>query len=383
MEYTGRMANRVATWSFKSSWPRASVRPISVGADALKDVPLFVMDRAANAGEADDWLWSYAPFFRPPFQAVLVPYGTGSAEGALLRLSVTHMFSDGFSVVPLLRDLAYYYAQAEAVEAASASTTVDNACLSSLVALPALPDVLPALQPRLLRTIEGAPADAVDFLGVGVTGGITLEPAVKDRAPEGHSILATLPAPVVEEIRRAATALAVPEDIAMLAVIGVALCRFEGTRTVTIAMIVPQRDGPAESDMVGLFADIRHLTVCTDGMGMAGVALRLHHIVGERQWRAPGLATQFDLPFVNFEWTDFEEENGFSQHVQIREYPELARHPITCRVVQPDRDTWRMNTVFSDFVYDAARREAFHSMFEESLRALIECPLSAVWPEEG
>merc|ERR1739845_198347 len=102
----------------------------------------------------------------------------------------------------------------------------------------------------------------------------------------GHSdastIFATLPTNVVTAIRQAAHKLAVPEDIAILTIISVALAWFENKKTEPIAMVVPQRDGPGESDMVGLFADIRHLNVCTDGLSFAGVALRLDHIVRER-----------------------------------------------------------------------------------------------------
>ncbi len=39
----------------------------------------------------------------------------------------------------------------------------------------------------------------------------------------------------------------------------------------------PQHDGAAESDMIGLFADIRHFNACTEGLNYLGVVLRLQH----------------------------------------------------------------------------------------------------------
>ena len=48
-------------------------------------------------------------------------------------------------------------------------------------------------------------------------------------------------------------------------------------------MIAPQRDGPGQGDLVGLFADIRMVSIRTEGLSYMGAALRLHHIVKERK----------------------------------------------------------------------------------------------------
>merc|ERR1712048_1248487 len=178
----------------------------------------------------------------------------------------------------------------------------------------------------------------------------------------------------------AASSFAVPDDIAMLAVIGVTLAWFENRFQETIAMIVPQRDGPGESDMVGLFSDLRHLDVCTEGLSLAGVALRLHHVVKERLWRVPQLKTQFDLTMVNFEWTDFEEKSGFSQHIQFHEMGEKSFHPLRIAVDQPEHDVWRMRIVFQEGRFTEEQRRHFLVLFERSLRQLRDSPLELVWP---
>ena len=80
-------------------------------------------------------------------------------------------------------------------------------------------------------------------------------------------------------------------------------------------MLAPQRDEPLASDLVGLFVDHRRLDVAVGGLHYAGVALALHTAVKHRRWRAPPVVKQNAQPFVNFMWTDFEAQHGFSQIV--------------------------------------------------------------------
>merc|ERR1712083_331669 len=140
-------------------------------------------------------------------------------------------------------------------------------------------------------------------------------------------------------------------------------------------MITPQRDGPGEHGMIGLFADVRNLIVSTEGLSFAGVALRLNYIVKERLWHAPGLATQFDVTLVNFEWTDFEERHGFAQKVDFTEGREGSIHPLRVAVDQVNPFTWRMRVSFAKEHYNEALREEFFELFERSLHALLERPL--------
>ena len=81
----------------------------------------------------------------------------------------------------------------------------------------------------------------------------------------------------------------VADDILILAVVGVALAKLHGQATQPVLMVAPQRDGPGESEMVGLFADIRQCNICTEGLNHVGVALRLNYRVRERLWMPPGI----------------------------------------------------------------------------------------------
>jgi len=191
---------------------------------------------------------------------------------------------------------------------------------------------------------------------------------------------ATLPVDVVGAIRCAASRLSVPDDIAMLAILGITLAWFEDRGTELITMIVPQRDGASENDMVGLFADMRSLSIATEGLSYAGVALRLHHLVKERLWCAPGIATQFEMTLVNFEWTDFDQRHGFTQHVRMMNHNESSFYPLRVAVDQPSRDCWRMRVAFNQRRHNMERRTLFFDLFEKSLRSFVWHPLDAVWP---
>merc|ERR1712224_435647 len=124
-------------------------------------------------------------------------------------------------------------------------------------------------------------------------------------------------------------------------------------------MVVPQRDGPSQNDVVGLFADMRHVAVATEGLNFAGVALRLHHVVKERLWCAPGIAVQYDVTMVNFEWTDFDERQGFSQYARLSWRGEASSYPIRLAVDQPDNDTWRIRCSFNKRRHNLERRRKF------------------------
>jgi len=381
--YVSGVFDQVISWSFKNAWPRACARevtgvPTGLNGSATCVLPLKVLPCVATLEEAEKKIWYKATEFTPPFHVVFVPYGEHQEEGALLHIAVTHMLSDGYSIVPLLNDLARLVACAE--ETIHNSNSVVHESLSARAKLPAIPHMFAALQPRLMHTIEGGGSDLSNGLK---STGITPEPLGKRYGTDSFTVFVTFPVEAVGAIRQAALHLGIPQDIAMLTIIGVSLAWFEGQRTEPIAMIVPQRDGPAENDMVGLFADIRHLSICTDGLSFAGVALRLHHIVTHRIWKAPGLATQFDLTLVNFEWTDFEELHGFVQHINLDQRTETAWHPLKIAVEQPDRETWRMRVAFQRYRYGEEDRKQFFDFFDRSLRTFLTSPLDFVWSEDN
>lgn len=386
-------------WSLMHAWPRVGPGPCTPD-----DVPLRVLPSQPTAEDADARIWRAGPGRCPPFQASLIAFGQGTdKEGALVHLAVSHMMSDGFCVVALLDDLAYLVASVERRLSAAGTTNaalcpagVGNGGTSAapnvaptamalaqpvpaapLPPLPPVRNVFEVLEARIGETIRAGHLRSDAASGTC----ITREPVGSKVWHDAACVFGNLPLEVVTAIRRAAARLGVPDDIAMLTILGIALSWFEGRKRELLAIIVPQRDGPGHNDMVGLFADVRHLSVCTDGLNFVGVALRLHHVVKERLWCAPPLATQYDMTFVNFEWTDFEERHGFTQHVNLIERAESSFHPLRIAVDQPSRNAWRMRVAFDKKQYNDERRTKFFTLFERSLQKFVETPLEPVWPD--
>jgi len=283
----------------------------------------------------------------------------------LIQLIVTHMLSDGYTIVPLVADLAQLVARAEARFA--------NPVMLS-AALPPLPNALEAVQKRIVRTIYGDNS----------FGDLITHDQLR-RESWGRDVcthLATLPSDIVGTIRRVARCLAISDDIVMLSALGATLARYQNQQTIVMSMVAPQRDGPGESDMVGLFADIRIVTVRTGGLSYAGTALQVQHIVKERLWSSPPIVSQCDLPFVNFEWTDFESHHGIRQLVHQREGHEQLSNPMKVAVDQPDPSTWRMRCAFDGHCHKTEDQDRFFVLFEATLNALANDPLTLIWPPD-
>lgn len=337
-----RAADGAVCWGFRNAWPRIRAAPCSSGV-----LPLTVLPYSSNIDEATKALWNL-PNFKPPFQAGFAPFGTGTKEGALVSLTVTHMLSDGYSIIPLLADLAHFVNAAE-------SCSPENLSLTSVLSsLPQVPSAFDPLEARLIRTLQDDHS---------LHDGVTYESIGRTHRANVATELATIPAHIVTAVQQMAQVLAVSDEIMMLTALGTTLARFHNVTTQTVAMVVPQRDGPSESDMIGLFADIRHFIIRTESLSYAGVAMHLHYIVKERLWRVPPVATQFDVPFINFEWTDLTRRHGFVQHVHSRQGPEQLSNPMKVAVDQPDTGTWRMRTAFDCSLYKDADREQFFTLF--------------------
>eukprot|EP00930_Biecheleria_cincta_P041813 TRINITY_DN28720_c0_g2_i1.p1 TRINITY_DN28720_c0_g2~~TRINITY_DN28720_c0_g2_i1.p1 ORF type:complete len:1469 (+),score=255.16 TRINITY_DN28720_c0_g2_i1:52-4407(+) len=360
-----RRLDQMISWGFRNAWPKVRARaPGSGGKIDVHVLPCF-----STIDAAWDELWTKGRGFVPPFRAVLAPFGQGAGEGAAIYLAVSHMFADGYSVVPLLQDLAQIVANLEAEE-------VNGPCPAFMT--PPL-NTLARLQARLFRTIDlcGTDEDGPD------RGLITRDVvrAAKVNQSQGNSTeLCDFHPQLVAAIRAGAHCLAVPDDVALLAAVAVALAWFNGCRTQYITTIVPQRDGHSEQDMVGLLADFRQLAVHTAGLHFAGAAMGLYRVVRERLWKEPGLATQNDLPMVNCMWTDFSAPHGFAQSVLPSRRGQNSRHPVLVSIEQSGPDAWHLAVTFRTSMYSSADQDRFFFLLEEALLRLCQQPLELLWP---
>jgi len=343
-----------ASWGLKKSWPR--VRSTAVDIERVLKVLSLSSDVDAARRAVRDYRIQ-EKWWEPPFEVTVAPYRNAddSQQGMLINLDVTHMFSDGFCIVPLMTDLA---------------TLVSRAEQGLQPDLPPLPNPLTVLHPRILRTIEGD-----DSLGDAVTP----QPLERSKWCEDVACIAAQMHPaLVAEVKRAAIALVVTDDILMLAALGITLAKLHGQMCITIQTVAPQRDGPKDSLMVGLFSDNRWIDIRTEGLNHAGVALVLHRLVKERLWRPPPAVGQGDVPFVNFEWTDFEEHHGFAQIVNSSRRETSLSSPLKVAVDQPDRQSWQLRVSFDNDRYPVKEQDRFFDLLEESLEHLIDDPLALV-----
>lgn len=369
----GRLVERPATWSFMSWWPEVCAKETTVDDS---EINLKVLPCLPTIQEAEAGAWNASRTFKPPFQAVLAPYGE-PVQGALLLLGVSHMVSDGYSVIAILNDLAQLVTQEEQLASlAAGGPPVEDV----LRPLPEVPDMLRTMELRVMHTINGGTDDV--HSGDVPVHSITRDPIGSKPWRDAMGVRLEIPQDVILIVREIARLIVVPEDTVVLSVLGTTFARLNRNPLETIAMIVPQRDGPAENDMVGLFADIRHFNVNTEGLSHLGVALRLHHIVQRRMWYEPGLQTQWETTLVNFEWTDTEERHGFSQRISLLERDvQFTLHPLKVALDQADKETWRMQVDMCPKRYTEADRDSFETLFKHSLWALRYNPLALVWPE--
>eukprot|EP00930_Biecheleria_cincta_P039361 TRINITY_DN27064_c0_g1_i1.p1 TRINITY_DN27064_c0_g1~~TRINITY_DN27064_c0_g1_i1.p1 ORF type:complete len:1328 (+),score=219.18 TRINITY_DN27064_c0_g1_i1:54-4037(+) len=341
-------------WSLKEAWPR--LRATSPDVDRV--MTELEMQSTRDRAEACVRSARNARPFKPPFELIFAPY----EGGLVLQICVTHMLADGFCIVPLMTDLASLVAAAEQ----------GNNSSKVSAQLPSLQNPLQVLFSRIERTIN-ADTSLAD----------TITPQRLDEPPgsqDAISLRAVMPQLLVEDVRRTAALLAVTDEVVMLAALGVTMAKLDQKVTVSIQMVVPQRDGPGASDMVAMFSDYRCLDIPTEGLSYAGVALSLYHMVKERLWRAPLPTGQSELPFVNFEWTDFEERHGFSQIVDAGRSDTSVQTPMKLVVDQPDSQSWRVAATFKTSLYKEDARKRFFPLLDEALLNLIEDPLKLVWP---
>eukprot|EP00931_Biecheleriopsis_adriatica_P062238 TRINITY_DN37486_c0_g1_i1.p1 TRINITY_DN37486_c0_g1~~TRINITY_DN37486_c0_g1_i1.p1 ORF type:complete len:1502 (-),score=300.09 TRINITY_DN37486_c0_g1_i1:46-4551(-) len=372
-----RGVDALAGRCFRWSWPRiktyrrgSASRARTSGCTTVFENAL-VLPRKATIEEAESAIWALVRPFTPPFRAMLAPYGKEEEEGALVYLAVSHMLADGYSVVPLIKDLAELAAQAE-VEQEGGRANLD---------LPPAPATLALTEARLMRTVELC---GTDLLGTAPDRGLITREPVKGRGPWNQQDTATdvldLSPEFVAILREGARRLAVPEDVALLTVVALALGWFHGCRSQPFVTIVPQRDGDAEQDMVGLLADFRRLTLHTGGLNFAGAALLLHRTVRERLWTETGLATQNDAPMVNCMWTDFDSPHGFTQQFRPNRRRQFSRYPLQVSVEQSGIDLWHLSVTFRLSSHSQAEQDRFFFLLEESLLRLCRRPLDPLWP---
>ncbi|OLP92930.1 hypothetical protein AK812_SmicGene25217 [Symbiodinium microadriaticum] len=121
--------------------------------------------------------------------------------------------------------------------------------------------------------------------------------------------------------------------------------------------VIPGRDGPQDSDLVGLFAEYRNPK-----------KELLRNYNGDYRLK------------VNFEWTDFEDTPAGCLDLEDEAFPlqpDFNVHsPMNVVVTSPTRDSWRLLLACRGDRYTGDDQLRMKGYLQEALRCLIEDPLA-------
>ncbi|KAF4735712.1 hypothetical protein FOZ63_034100 [Perkinsus olseni] len=301
-----------------------------------------------------------------------------------VRVFVTHAFSDGFSVVPLLSDLNEAYAVARR----GAHRGPRNRLLPPLRVSGAQ-----VQSSRLRRTLMDR---ARDVHGDTLYPCYTIDLTTVPQSGFGHCVK-LLPSIhlVLQSVGRK---LGAPLDVVLLAAIVLATVRERGWRKVAKAtLVVPLRDGPTEHQLVGLFADLRNVDIPLEDIpgdkgkpcatSVLNFALTLRHMVKFRRWTIPTPLSSCERLLVNLLPAQFPSESDgperFEQNLRILPLPHgssvSATRTLEIACDQTSRDSWalRFKCRQPDYTREDLARWLEH--FQGALRDMVVDPMRPLY----
>jgi len=227
--------------------------------------------------------------FRPPVDCEILTL-CDSGERSFLKISITHAFSDGSSVVPILRDLNSLY---------SAIVLGEN-----LPLLPPAPSGLMVQESRLVNALTRMPHGPEDlYLSYNMDTAMGIDGS-------GFTRTVLLERSLILLAQSAAVRLACPLDVLFLATISCALVSWNWQNKgawdqwLSLSLIVPLRDSPeGAGDCVGFLADIRNVEIffgsnphlCT----YRSILESVHAIRRSRDWKIPIPLSSCERPLIN------------------------------------------------------------------------------------
>eukprot|EP00929_Paragymnodinium_shiwhaense_P096393 TRINITY_DN57970_c0_g1_i1.p1 TRINITY_DN57970_c0_g1~~TRINITY_DN57970_c0_g1_i1.p1 ORF type:complete len:1517 (+),score=342.69 TRINITY_DN57970_c0_g1_i1:172-4722(+) len=357
----------------KRAWPRVQAQAPPA---TLAEVPLQVLPAVPSLEKAKEARTGY---FYPPFGAVLIPIepsgeqeseaaGIGNKQ-AFVQIAVSHMFSDGFSYVALVSDLAHLLEVAEAEKNQSELPPP----------LPPLVNMPQVAQERLFRTVEGdnSRGDVISFddLQEGYCAS-----SRESRCNDAFTYV--VPREVRAALRHVAHEVyAQSEDILVLTILATTFARLQVQEQVTLQMVVPQRDAHGEQDLIGLLSDSRELAVhIAPALSYLGVASAIAEAVKNRRWYLPPIGWNWrsEACFVNFQWTDWSMRKSFQQ-VGGTSMPNIRnwdRTPVSVTVDELNQNVLRFTVNFDKSEFH------LHNVVHEltmSLQRVLQSPAVSVW----
>lgn len=290
------------------------------------------------------------PNFFPPAEAQILKL----KDRVFVRLYVTHAFSDGASVVPILKELNELYGAA-----------LDG----REPVLSALPPSALAIQEQRLYASLTQPIDAVkpDSFYLCYNMDMTESGVCADSF--GKIVL--LHESFVLVAQAAAQRLAVPIDVLWLSATAAALCRLWDLRShVELALVVPLRDGAHEAEVVGFLADQRYIDIPLVGelTTLNSVVQAVHSVRRKRDWKFPDPFSNCNRTLVNIVQASFPKNVPFRQELLLQQHENMTGslyRPMELYIEQVDAHMWTLKARCRRREYSYEKFQKFVSIFKQ------------------
>jgi acyl carrier protein len=299
--------------------------------------------------------------FYPPIDAEILTVG----KRQFFKLFLTHAFSDGSSVVPILRDLNLIY--------------------SAIVLGKEVPHLPPPMSGLALQEsrLVGALKDSNEHDSLYLCYNMDAERSIDRR---GFSRTVLLEKSLTLICHSAANRNSCPLDVLLLAAVCCAWLRWLSASKswsgwLSISIIAPLRDSPeGASDCVGFLADLRNIDVflgsdpslCT----YRCVLDSLHAIRRKRAWKLPTPLSSCDRPLVNIVPANF--SAPFSVDLVTLQNESMncsVARPIELYVEQLAETNWALRGRCR--LFDFASEDSFFRLadsFKDAVVALLVYP---------
>lgn len=287
-----------------------------------------------------------------------------------LSVCMWHAFGDGNCYLPFVQDLLALY------KAASSGQTK--------LSLPPLASAFEDLERRIFDTFQAK----LTPMKSSLRGSIWRY----EGRGYGHNL--ALDPDTIRILTRVLANYRMPLDVGILGLMVCALARADETELVDLTLYTPQRDGAAQTMLLGLFSDWRDLSLSADFQlaTTVGTLLQVSHKIQHRLWTSFNALRKPEAIVVNIQPLDFEKhadfmhlgENlwrdgdqiGISEH-RKNELP-WVHQQANFTIEQQDSETW---WILMSMGYDQrptpwARR--FIYCFEDAMKNLLLDPLALV-----
>ena len=310
------------------------------------------------------------PNFRPPLEVDLITlHPPRGPSRHFVRMFVTHAFSDGSCVVPLLKELNELY----------------SACLENRT--PNLSPIhtsgLEIQQNRLENTL----CSPIHNLKPDSLYACYNMDMCEEQHNSSFGRIVLLHESFVIVAQAAAKRLSVPIDVLLLSAVVCSLSRLWNFRNlVEMALVVPLRDGPHEADVVGFLADQRNLDVPlnTKFATITNVVQTVHFLRRTRAWTIPAPFSNCQRTLVNIVQATFPDNVPFKQEVLLQQYEQTTGslyRPMELYIEQVDTFMWSLKARCRMREYSLEKFELFCDIFKNVVTDLLANPNAALHTE--